>query len=297
MKMKVHVPLSMRGVIAVSGDPAREFLQGLITNDIQRVSPTCAIYAALLTPQGKFLHDFFIVQHKDRLLLDCKRDRIPDLIKRLTMYRLRSKVEITDESDTWEVGVMLAGAEAGAEAGETQPAGTAKTRFDGVSYIDPRHAGMGERTIRLVDEDDTFPTDTVQLEANRATYDTLRISLGIPDTGKDLIADKSMPLESGFDELHGVDFEKGCYVGQEVTARMKHRHLVKKRLFPITFDAGEDLIADGSGVKCGDVDAGEVRSAVAGHGIALLRLDLVEKGGLTVEGVAITPEKPDWAEF
>lgn len=290
MKMKVHVKLPERGIVAISGPTARDFLQGLITNDIGRVSPTCAIYAALLTPQGKFLHDFFIVEHKDRLLLDCRRDRIPDLIKRLTMYRLRSKVEIGDESDKWEVGVMLATD----EAGEPQSAGTAKTRFDGVSYIDPRHAGMGERTIRLVDEDDTFPTDTVQLEKNRASYDALRISLGIPDTGADLIAEKSMPLESGFDELHGVDFDKGCYVGQEVTARMKHRKLVKKRLFPIRFD-GE--IAPGTVVKAGDVDAGDVRSAVKGRGIALLRLDLAEKGGLSADGIAVTAEKPDWADF
>ena len=290
MKIKVHVPLAERGVIAISGDSARDFLQGLITNDIRRVSPTCAIYAALLTPQGKFLHDFFIVEHKERLLLDCKRDRIPDLIKRLTLYRLRARVEIADESDKWEVGVMLAGD----EGGEAQPAGTAKTRFDGVSYIDPRHADMGERTIRLIDPDDTFPTDTDQLEKNRAAYDALRISLGVPDTDRDLITDKSMPLESGFDELHGVDFEKGCYVGQEVTARMKHRNLVKKRLFPIAFEGD---IAAGAVVKCGDVDAGDVRSTADGRGIALLRLDLVEKGGLTVDGTAVTPEKPDWAEF
>lgn len=290
MKMKVHVPLATRGIIAVSGEPAADFLQGLITNDIGRVSPTSAIYAALLTPQGKFLHDFFIVRHKDRFLLDCKLDRISDLIKRLTMYRLRSKVDIADESDIWEVGVMLAAD----EPGEEQPAGTAKTRFDGVSYIDPRHAGMGERTIRLIDADDAFPIDEVQLQKNRATYDALRVSLGIPETGTDLIADKSMPLESGFDELHGVDFEKGCYVGQEVTARMKHRQLVKKRLFPITFDGS---IAAGATVKSGEIDAGDVRSVLEGGGIALLRLDLAEKGGLTVDGVAITPEKPDWADF
>ena len=103
-----------------------------------------------------------------------------------------------------------------------------------------------------------------------------------------------MPLESGFDELHGVDFEKGCYVGQEVTARMKHRNLVKRRLFPVTFE-GE--ISPGAVVKSGDVDAGDVRSVTNGHGIALLRLDLVEKGGLTVDGKAVTPEKPDWADF
>jgi folate-binding protein YgfZ len=290
MKIKVHVPLADRGVVAISGEAARAFLQALITNDIQRVSPTCAIYAALLTPQGKFLHDFFIIEHKDRLLLDCKLDRIPDLIKRLIMYRLRAKVDIADESGKWEVGVMLAGD----EAGEPQPAGTAKTRFDGVSYTDPRHAGMGERTIRLIDADDSFPTDTVQLEKNRATYDALRISLGIPDTGRDLMAEKSMPLESGFDELHGVDFEKGCYVGQEVTTRMKHRNLVKKRLFPVLID-GET--APGAVIKCGDVEAGELRSAIKGRGIALLRLDLVAKGGLNADGVAITPEKPDWVNF
>lgn len=290
MSIKIHVPLAERGVLAISGEDAREFLQGLITNDIESVSRSCAIYAALLTPQGKFLHDFFITEHKDRFLLDCKADRMPDLIKRLTLYRMRSKVEIADESDKWSVGVMLASG----EAAEPKRAGTATTRFDGVSYIDPRHAGLGERTIRLIDEDDTFPTDEELQAKNRATYESLRISLGIPDTGKDLIADKSMPLESGFDELRGVDFQKGCYVGQEVTARMKHRNLVKKRLFPIAIDGD---VSTGAVVKSGDVDAGEVRSVAGGRGIALLRLDLAEKGGLVADGVAITPEKPDWAAF
>ncbi len=288
--METEIPLVERGVIAISGNDARDFLQGLITNDIERVTPTCAIYAALLTPQGKFLNDFFIVEHNGRLLFDCKLDRIPDLIKRLTLYRLRSKVDISDVSHLWEVGVTLAAA----EPGEPQPAGTAKSFFDRVLYTDPRHTGMGKRTIRLIDEDDKLPTDTVQLEKNRATYDTIRISLGIPDSGKDLITDRSMPLESGFEELGGVDFKKGCYVGQEVTTRMKHRQLVKKRLFPITFDSP---VASGAVIKCGDVEAGDVRSVINGHGIALLRLDLAEKGGLTADGTAIVPAKPDWADF
>lgn len=293
MNIKVHVPLPERGVLAISGDDARDLLQGLITNDIGNVSPTSAIYAALLTPQGKFLHDFFITEHKDRLLLDCKADRMPDLIKRLTMYRMRSKVDIADESDKWEVGVMLSTGQTG-EADDPQIPGTATTRFDGVSYIDPRHAGLGERTIRLIDEDDSFPTDEALLAKNRATYETLRISLGIPDTDKDLVADKSMPLESGFDELRGVDFEKGCYVGQEVTARMKHRNLVKKRLFPVEID-GE--ASTGATVKSGDVDAGELRSVADGRGIALLRLDLAESGELTADGATVTARKPDWADF
>lgn len=293
MNIKIHVPLAERGVLALSGDDAREFLQGLITNDIENVSPTSAIYAALLTPQGKFLHDFFITEHKGRFLLDCNAERMPDLIKRLTMYRMRSKVEIADESDKWSVGVLLSTGDEG-ETDAARPPGAATTRFDGVSYIDPRHAGLGERTIRLTDEDDTFPTDEALLAKNRATYDALRISLGIPDTDRDLIADKSMPLESGFDELHGVDFNKGCYVGQEVTARMKHRNLVKKRLFPVTLDGDA---APGAVVKAGDVEAGELRSVTGNRAIALLRLDLAEKGGLTVEGVPLTAEKPDWASF
>ena len=290
MAMKIHVPLPERGIVAVSGEDAKDFLQGLITNDIGKVSKTAAIYAALLTPQGKFLHDFFIALHKDRYLLDCEAARIPDLVKRLTMYRLRAKVDIADESDKWQVGVML---HPGDET-DPPPAGAAKTRFDGVSYTDPRHAGLGERTIRLIDENDDFPTDEAVREANRAEYHARRIALGIPDSGADLVAEKSMPLESGFDELNGVDFQKGCYVGQEVTARMKHRNLVKKRLLPITFE-GE--VAAGAPVKSGETDAGEVRSATKGRGLALLRLDLVEKGGLTADGVAVTPQKPDWAAF
>jgi len=290
MNIKVHVPLADRGILAVSGEDAREFLQGLITNDIQHVSPGAAIYAALLTPQGKFLHDFFIAEHKGSFLFDCSSERIPDLIKRLTMYRMRSKVEIADESDKWAVGIMLPTG----ETGEPRTPGAATTRFDGVSYVDPRHAGLGERTIRLVDEDDNFPTDMIQLENNRAIYESLRISLGIPDTGKDLIADKSMPLESGFDELHGVDFNKGCYVGQEVTARMKHRNLVKKRLFPVAIDGA---VSPGAVVRSGEVDAGEIRSVIGGRGIALLRLDLAEKGGLVADDATVTPEKPDWAAF
>lgn len=290
MDIKIHVHLAERGIVAVSGEDAPGFLQGLITNDIERVSPDTAIYAALLTPQGKFLHDFFIVEYQGRFLLDCHASGIPDLLKRLTMYRMRSKVEIADESGEWSIGAMLESGEAGA----AQSPGTAKTRFDGVSYIDPRHARMGERTIRKTDADDTFPTDTALVEKNRNSYDALRISLGIPDTGTDLIADKSMPLESGFDELHGVDFNKGCYVGQEVTARMKHRNLVKKRLFPVAIDG---KISAGAIVKSGDVDAGEIRSVIDGRAIALLRLDLAEKGGLTADGATVIPEKPDWAEF
>ena len=282
--MKINLPLDDRAVIAISGEDARDFLQGLITNNIEKVSPTRAIYAALLTPQGKFLHDFFITEYKDRLLMDCEAARVPDLIKRLTMYRLRAKVEITDESEQWDVGVMLPMWGEPDTAGEDD-AGSAKTRFDGVSYIDPRHAGLGERSIRLKDEDDTFSKDQVLLKKNRATYHARRLALGIPDSAADLTPEKSMPMEAGFDVLNGIDFEKGCYVGQEVTARMKHRDLVKKRLLPVTFDGDA---TPGTPIDCDGVTAGELHSVQGNRGLALLRLDLVKKGGLTVNGVSVT---------
>ena len=290
MGRKIHVPLADRGIVSVSGQDASDFLQGLITNDIEKVSDTAAIYAALLTPQGKFLHDFFIALYKDKFLLDCEADRIPDLIKRLTMYRLRAKVDIADETGNFAVGIMLTPGETDGDA----DAGSAKIRLDGVSYIDPRHAGLGERTIRFIDADDTFPTDDMVRANNRAEYDAKRIGLGIPDSAADLVPEKSMPLEAGFDELNGVDFQKGCYVGQEVTARMKHRSLVKKRLFPVTFDG--DLGPD-TPVLAGEVEAGRISSAAGGRGIALLRLDLVEKGELTANGLAVRAEKPAWFEL
>ena len=287
MGHKIDIPLTDRGILSVAGEDAGEFLQGLITNDINKVTKNSAIYAALLTPQGKYLYDFFVVDFEGQFLLDCKTENIPGLIKRLTMYRLRAKVKIDCKTSIFEVRGML-----DIDSRDvSEKAGSAKTRVDGLSYIDPRHAEMGERTIRLIDKNKLSSPDKTLMAKNRAEYDAKRISLGIPERSAELIPEKSLPLEVGFDELNGVDFQKGCYVGQEVTARMKHRSLVKKRLFPITFD-GE--IASGTLVKAGDIDAGEIHSAQKGRGIAMLRLDAFENGQLLANGVKVTPQKPDW---
>lgn len=276
-----YIRLPGRAVVALAGDEARPFLQGIVTNDVEQVSPARAVYAALLTPQGKFLHDFFIAERDGRLLLDCDRSRVDDLLKRLKMYRLRAKVEIADETESWQVLAL------------PQPAsepGAAEAWLGGVAFADPRHAGLGRRAIVPAGAD---PAAEGLTEGDLAELDALRLSLGVPDD-RDLVPEKSLPLECGFDELHGVSFTKGCYVGQEVTARMKHRNLVKKRLFPVTV-AG--AVETGTAVKCGDVNAGEIRSVRNGRAIALLRLDLAEREGLSAGGVAVQPEKPDWMSF
>ena len=216
MGLKIHVPLADRGVVSVSGEDAQSFLQGLITNDIEKVSKTTAIYAALLTPQGKFLHDFFIVEHKDRYLLDCDVSRIPDLIKRLSMYRLRAKVDIADESAKFSVGIMLE-PDGAASTGE---AGAAKTRFDGVSYIDPRHAGLGERTIRLID--DSYNANPESMSAALKTLGHMQ-----PDGGRRVaiigdmleLGDTSRTAHAGLkDHIEKNDIDAVFMAGPEMSA-------------------------------------------------------------------------------
>lgn len=295
MTENTYVILEDRGVLAVGGDEARSFLQGLISNDINKVTADHAIHAALLTPQGKYLHDFFIAQAPDgRLLIDCERERLPDLLKRLKMYKLRAKVDLADESEDWTVAALPGFSSA------TGP-GAARTADGGVYFTDPRLEKLGARAI--------LPSATAEQSlgqdggapGERSAYDLLRLSLGVPDGTRDMVVDKSILLESGFDELHGVDWNKGCYMGQELTARTKYRGLIKKRLMPVEIagplpEPGTPLILNGK-------DVGEIRSTAAtdggGLGLALVRLEALEDGTPTFDaaGAQVTPRKPDWATF
>ena len=283
--LRIHLP--DRAIVALSGDDCRGFLQDLITNDVERLTPETAIYAALLTPQGKYLHDFFAFQQGDAIWLDCEAARRDDLVRRLTRYRLRAKVTI----DTVDEAVhALIGDGALAALGLDGP-GAVVARDGGVVYGDPRLAALGARAVRTGDAAVTgFAAGT------RADYDALRLGLGIPDGSRDLAVEEIFALEAGLEDLHGVDFEKGCYVGQEVTARMKHRALVRKRLVPVRIDG--PMPAPGTEIRHGEVAAGKLRSVGDGRGIALLRLDrLGDDAILTADAATLTPEKPDWAVF
>ncbi len=298
MTEHTYVILEDRGVLAISGDDARTFLQGLISNDINKVSATHAIHAALLTPQGKYLHDFFITEAPGGgLLMDCERARLEDLAKRLKLYKLRAKVVIEDQSEAWTV-FALPGADAPTAQGLDNSAGAAVTKEGGVVYVDPRLPALGVRAILSTESKDAF---IAALSAgDRASYDILRLGLGVPDGSRDMVVDKSILLESGFDELNGVDWKKGCYMGQELTARTKYRGLIKKRLLPVEIEgalpeAGTPITLDGK-------EVGEVRSTAAagsgGRGLALIRLEHLEAGGpFEAAGARITPRKPDWAVF
>ncbi len=287
---KTYVELGERGVLAVSGPDTRTFLQGLVSNDVQRVSPARAVYAALLTAQGRYLHDFFIAEIAGALCLDCEAARRDDLLRRLKMYKLRSKVTLEDATQRFAVAAMP-GVEALAPLNLAAEPGAAKETAGGTVFADPRLAAMGARAI--------LPRESISLTLSGAgfspgilsDYEALRLTLGLPDGSRDLVVEKSLLLENGFDELNGVDWKKGCYVGQELTARTKYRGLVKKRLLPVRIDG--PLPAPGTEVKAGGDEAGEMRSGTGGLGLALLRLEQIDKE-LTAGAAKVKPAKPDW---
>jgi hypothetical protein len=294
-----YIVLADRGVLALRGADVRPFLQGLISNDIERIRPDHASYAALLTPQGKFLFDFFIVQHGDELLLETELARVGDLQRRLMMYRLRSKVEIEDVSAGFAVVALIGEGVAEMLDLPARP-GACRALEHGLAFVDPRLVRMGVRAL-LPAQNAASAIAQLQLdEAPRAAYERLRLSLGMPDGSRDLIVEKATLLESGFEELNGVDFGKGCFVGQELTARMKFRGLVRKRLLPVTFDGAAP--APGTIIRVGEREAGEMRSSSDGHGLALLRLEHVAKAKesgvpLIAGGTEIVPVPPDWAKL
>jgi len=287
-----HLP--DRGVVCLTGSDCRGFLQGLISNDIDKVSETRSIYATFLTPQGKFLFDLFISQTGESLLIDCEKERQADFMKRLRLYKLRADVSITDCSD--ELGVTAYWGDGCANAAQlTGAAGSARSIANGTLSIDPRLSEAGLRAI--------IPTDGYEPagleDAVAADYDLHRLSLGLPRSGVDLIVDKSILLECGVDELNGIDWKKGCYMGQEVTARSKYRGLIKKRLVPVEINGAAP--AAGSLILTGDKQAGEMRSSAGNRGLALMRLEYLDGPGSFTSSddpeVTLTARKPDWAVF
>jgi folate-binding protein YgfZ len=293
---RAYAELSDRGVLRITGEDRRAFLQGLVSNDINKVGPDRVVYAALLSAQGKYLHDFFIVEIGNAFFLDTEATRLADLKRRLLLYKLRASAEIVDASEQFVVAVLF-GDDALPACGLPPEPGAAARIGNGAIYVDPRLAGLGARL--LLPRGEPFPITGVS-NSDAAAYDRLRLSLGIPDGSRDLGIDKAILLEAGFDELNGVDWQKGCYVGQELTARTKYRGLIKKRLVPVTIDG--PVPAAGSPIMLGARDAGEMRSSRDGIGIALLRLEALEAclssgDPLTAGETRLLPRKPDWASF
>jgi len=278
-----------RAVVKVAGDEARGFLHGIVSADILELTPPTARFCALLTPQGKIIADFFVVEAPAQagggFFLDLSRAVAGAVVDRFNLYKLRARVMVEDLSDV--LGIMAAWDGAG-------------TTAVGLSYADPRLPALGLRVMlpphRLADAAAELNAALVQA----SDYERHRIALGIPQGGVDFKFGEAYPHEADMDQLGGVDFAKGCYVGQEVVSRMEHRGIARTRAVPIRYD--DVAPAPGAAVMAGERQVGTMGSAAAGRGLALLRLDRVADAlsraePLLAGGIPISVIKPDWARF
>jgi folate-binding protein YgfZ len=279
------VHLADRGVVRVSGEDAKAFLDGLVTCDLDRVSPAQPRFGALLTPQGKILFDFILFQAPPDIgggyYLDALRVHAPDLAKRLGFYRLRAKVAIEDLSDTLAV---VAGWDVPGPADEA-----------GLVAGDPRLADLGWRAIVAAADAAEFAADPAE------AYHARRIALGVPEGGRDFLFGDAFPHEALMDQLQGVDFDKGCYVGQEVVSRMQHRGTARTRIVPALYEGGFAAEA-GVEVMAGDKVLGRTGTGAEGRGLLVIRLDRAAdalSAGETIRagGIPVTLEKPAWIGF
>lgn len=274
-----------RAVLSVAGDDRATFLQGLISNDITKAGPGHAIWAAFLTPQGKFLWDLFIVEHDGAFLIDVEAARAEEFRKKLSMYKLRAKVAIAPT----ELSVFAVMNPAALDLGDAP--GAARPFGGGVAAVDPRLAVLGARVV-LASPDALVAAGLTEIDM--AAWDVARLRAGVPDGSRDMVVDKALLLENGFEELGGVDFDKGCYMGQELTARTKYRGLVKKRLLPVTIDGPAP--EPGTPLLAGEAEAGEMRSSCGGVGLALVRLDYLGQP-LKAGAATLTASVPDWVRL
>lgn len=254
--------LHSRALIRVSGPNARSFLHNLLTQDVETLAGGELRFGALLSPPGRLLFDLFLLGEADGVLLDVAADRRDALLQRLTMYKLRARVTV--EADDGHVFVCWPGVAGG-------------------FITDPRLPALGGRRYG----------GGIVTDAAEADWQAHRLALGAPDPAADALSDKTYPIEANFDLLNGIDFRKGCFVGQETTSRMKRRGSIRNRMLPISF-AGPPP-AFGAEVLNGELRAGEVLSGIDGAAMALLRLDRLE-GALTVDGRPVEVCRPRWME-
>ncbi len=281
--------LSDRGVVKVAGDEARSFLHGLVSADVLELRPGAARFCALLTPQGKIIADFIATEAPAEdgggFFLDVARERAKALVDKLNLYKLRSRVMVEDLSEV--LGVLA------------EWDGTGATSA-GLAYPDPRLPALGMRIMlpphRAADAAASLGATLV----DESQYEAHRIALGIPRGGADFGYGDAFPHEADMDQLGGVDFEKGCYVGQEVVSRMEHRGITRTRAVAVGYDGAAPQA--GAAITAGGRQVGIMGSAAGGRGLALLRLDraaeALSRGEALFAGdVPVRPIKPDWATF
>ena len=293
MNIKNVYILDDRAILYINGEDAKEFLQNLISNDINKVSDVNSCFSSLLTPQGKFLYEFIIVKHKSGYLLDCEKPQAEELFKQLSQYKLRSKVEILNLSNEFVVAAFSHEKFLTFDEAKDQPGYTIKYREDPI-FLDPRNKNLGARLIINLEKLYLSLKKLDLHDANLKEYYSLSHSLGIVPKDLNKLQDKLFGIECNFEELNGIDFKKGCYVGQENTARIKLKNKLSKRLFPINLINGK--LHEGESIYNNEIEIGKVLID-SDYPFALIKYlneNFDEKANFKTKEASININKPDW---
>ena len=293
MNIKNVYILEDRAILYINGEDAKEFLQNLISNDINKVSDVNSCFSSLLTPQGKFLYEFIIVKHKSGYLLDCEKPQAEQLFKQLSMYKLRSKIEILNLSNEFVVAAFSHEKFLTFDGAKDQPGYTIKYREDPI-FLDPRNKDLGARLIINLEKLYLSLKKLDLHDANLKEYYSLSHSLGIVPKDLNKLKDKLFGIECNFEELNGIDFKKGCYVGQENTARIKLKNKLSKRLFPINVINGK--LHEGESIYNNEIEIGKVLID-SDYPFALIKYlneNFDEKANFKTKEASININKPDW---
>ncbi len=293
MNIKNVYILEDRAILYINGEDAKEFLQNLISNDINKVSDVNSCFSSLLTPQGKFLYEFIIVKHKSGYILDCEKPQAEELFKQLSLYKLRSKVEILNLSNEFVVAAFSHEKFLTFDGAKDQPGCTIKYREDPI-FLDPRNKDLGARLIINLEKLYLSLKKLDLHDANLKEYYSLSHSLGIVPKDLNKLKDKLFGIECNFEELNGIDFKKGCYVGQENTARIKLKNKLSKRLFPINVINGK--LNEGESIYNNEIEIGKVLID-SDYPFALIKYlneNFDEKANFKTKEASININKPDW---
>ncbi len=293
MNIKNVYILDDRAILYINGEDAKDFLQNLISNDINKVSDVNSCFSSLLTPQGKFLYEFIIVKHKSGYLLDCEKPQAEELFKQLSLYKLRSKVEILNLSNEFVVAAFSHEKFLTFDEAKDQSGYTIKYREDPI-FLDPRKKQLGARLIINLEKLYLSLKKLDLHDANLKEYYSLSHSLGIVPKDLNKLKDKLFGIECNFEELNGIDFKKGCYVGQENTARIKLKNKLSKRLFPINVINGK--LHEGESIYNDEIEIGKVLID-SDYPFALIRYlneNFNEKSNFKTREASININKPDW---
>ena len=295
MEINETTVLDDRGFIQINGNEAKIFLQNIVTNDIEKISESFTLFSSIFTPQGKYLYEFFVLKLTDGYLLECEKNLVSEIIKILNFYKLRSKVNLINVSEKYRCIIVTL--EKFKEINKNEASNGFTTIYNKeIIYIDPRNKNLGARITSKIENVENVLKNLNLKKVNKEKYYEKSFNLGIPQVNLNKLKDKIFGIENNLDELGGIDFKKGCYIGQENTSRIKLRKKLRRRILPIKKISGE--ISENDVIKYKDIEIGKIM-IVKPHTFGLVKVvdpDLNEfiNNDLTCGKAKVKVLKPDW---